>query len=479
MVDEEKEEQNFAQLFEESTKRKERRFFPGDVVEGRVIQIGKENVFIDLGGKSEGTVDLQEFRDEEGNLNVREGDSVELKVVSVRKGIHLSKSIKPRGAEALEMLRLAHQNRIPVEGRVAALNKGGFEIDLAGLRGFCPLSQIDLGYCEKLEEHLNARYTFRVTEIGEKGKNIILSRRVLLEEEQEKRAQATLAKIQPDMILDGKITRLMDFGAFVDIGGVEGMVHVSEISHGRIKHPSEILAAGQAVKVKVLRIEAEKGGRPRIALSIKALEPEIWDQGFAFREGDVISGRVTRLVDFGAFIEIARGVEGLVHISEISYEKIPHPSRALKEGQAVEVLVQKIDPENRRISLSIKDAAIKQKMPRDAAAVREVGQILQGIVEDQKPYGLFVRLPQLGMNVRGLLPLEELLEGDKGDLKKKYPRGKELTVEIIALEEDKIRLSQRSMKEKKDREEFENYLQKEGRGPKLGTLGEALKRALK
>ncbi len=404
---------------------------------------------------------------------------MELKVVSVRKGIHLSKSIKARGAEALEMLRDAQRDQIPVEGRVAAVNKGGFEIDFSGLRGFCPISQIDLGYCERPEEHLNARYSFRITEIAERGKNIVVSRRALLQEEQEKKAQETLASLQPGMELDGKITRLMDFGAFVDIGGIEGMVHVSEISRARVKNPSDVLTSGQVVKVKVLKMEPDKRGRLKISLSMKALEPEIWDQGFAFKEGDVIPGKVIRLMDFGAFVEVAPGLEGLVHVSEISYEKIPHPSRFLQEGQQVEVLVQRIDLGSHRLSLSIKDAAVKQRLSQSESVTRDVGQVLQGIVEDQKPYGLFVRLPQLGMDVRGLLPMEELLDADKGELKKKFPRGKEIAVEIIALEEDKIRLSQRSMKDRKDREGFDQYLKKEEKEKGLGILGEALKKAMK
>ncbi len=479
MADEEKEEQSFAELFEESTKHREKRFSPGDVVSGKVIKVGKENVFIDLGGKSEGTADLQEFRDEEGNLKVKEGDRVELKVVSVRKGIQLSRSIKARGAEALEMLQDAQRNQIPVEGRVAAVNRGGFDIDLSGLRAFCPISQIDLAYCEKPEEHLNARYQFRITDIAEKGRNIVVSRRALLQEEQEKKAQETLARIQPGIELEGKVTRLADFGAFVDIGGIEGMVHVSEVSHARLKHPSEAVSPGQIVRVKVLKMEPDKKGRQKIALSMKALEPEIWEIGFPFKEGDVISGKVTRLMDFGAFVEVAPGVEGLVHISEIGYEKIPHPSRVLQEGQPVDVHVQKIDFENRRLSLSIKGAAIKQRLSEEAPVSKEVGQILQGIIEDQKPYGLFIRLPQLGMNVRGLLPMEELIDTDKADLKKKFPRGKEIAVEIIALEEDKIRLSQRSMRDRKDREDFDQYLKKGEKGKGLGSLGEAFKKVMK
>ncbi|MCX5907957.1 MAG: S1 RNA-binding domain-containing protein [Deltaproteobacteria bacterium] len=290
-----------------------------------------------------------------------------------------------------------------------------------------------------------------------------------------------MAMLKEGLELDGKVTHLANFGAFVDIGGVEGMVHVSEISHARVKLPSDVLHPGQSVKVKIIKIEPDKGGKRRIALSLRALEPGEWDKGLSFHEGDIIPGKVTRLADFGAFVEVAPGVDGLVHISEISYERISHPSRVLKEGDAVEVLVQKIDEGSRRISLSIRDAALKKKMAHFSSGPveRKVGQLLQGIVEDQKPYGLFVRLPQLGMDVRGLLPLEELLDSEKGDVKKRFPRGQEVLVEIIALEEEKIRLSQRAIKEKKDREDFERFAKSEDSGRGLGNLGEIFKKAQK
>ena len=326
-----------------------------------MAKISRGTLFVDLGGKSEGIADLQEFLDKSGSLTVKEGDWVEMRVSSIRDGIHLSKGIKLQGAGALEVLREAQQNLIPVEGRVSGVVKGGFEIDLSGLRAFCPISQIDLRFCEKPEDHIGARYPFRIMEIKEKGKNIVVSRRVLLEEEQEKRSKETLERLKPDLVCEGKVTKLADFGAFVDIGGIEGMIHISEISHARIKHPSEILETGQQVKVKVMKIESDKEGRPRISLSMKALQPDSWEKGIGFEEGQIIHGKVSRLMDFGAFVEVAPGVDGLVHISEISYERVSHPSQFLHEGDGVDVLVMGIDRETRRISLSIKEATLKKK----------------------------------------------------------------------------------------------------------------------
>jgi small subunit ribosomal protein S1 len=473
------EEVSFEELLKASSQSPGRKLFPGDKVSGKVAKISKDTVFVDLGGKSEGIADIQEFLDKEGHLIVKQGDWVEMRVASIRDGIHLTKGMKVQGADALDILREAKENAVPVEGRVSGVVKGGFEVNLSGIRAFCPLGQIDLAFCEKPEEHVGARYPFRIMEIKERGKNIIVSRRVLMEEEREKKSKETLARLKPGLECEGKVTKLTDFGAFVDIGGIEGMVHISEISHGRINHPSEILKPGQQVNVKVLKIESEKEGRPKISLSIKALEPDAWDKGLGFEEGEIIHGKVSRLADFGAFVEVAPGVDGLVHISEISFDRVPHPGKLLKEGEWVDVLVMGIDRDARRISLSIKEAAIKKKMDMEEGSGKarlEVGQILTGIVEDSKSYGLFVRLPRLGPRVRGLLPMEELKDSERGEVKKKFPKGREIQVEIISIDEKgRIRLSQRAMEEREDRKDYERFVEKEEKVGKLGTLGEIFK----
>ncbi len=472
-------EPSFEELLKSSFETPGRKLFPGDKVSGKVFKVSKDTIFVELGGKSEGIADIQEFLDKEGNLTVKQGDWVEMRVASIRDGIQLTKGMKVQGGDALGMLREAKENLIPLEGRVAGVVKGGFEINLSGTRAFCPLGQIDLQFCEKPEEHVGARYSFRIMEIKGKGKNIIVSRRGLLEEEREKKSKETLASLKPGLECEGKVTKLTDFGAFVDIGGVEGMVHISEISHGRINHPSEILKPGQQVKVKVAKFETDKEGRPKISLSIKALEPDAWEKGLGFEEGEIIHGKVTRLTDFGAFVEVAPGVDGLVHISEISYERVSHPSRLLREGDEVDVLVMGIDRQAHRISLSIKEATVKKRMGEEGEGpdkVRlEVGQVLRGIVEDSKPYGIFIRLPWLGPKVRGLLPMEELSDSGKRDVRKKFPKGQEIQVEIISIDaEGKIRLSQRVMEEREDRETYRKFLEKDEKNGKLGTFGDIL-----
>lgn len=470
---------SFEELLKASLETPGRRVRPGERISGIISKVGKDTVFIDLGGKSEGIADLAEFLDEKGDLTVKPGDRVEMRVASVKDGIHLTRGMKVQGADVLDLLREAKENLIPVEGKVSGLTKGGFEIDLSGIRAFCPLSQINLAFTERPEEHLGARYPFRIMEIKEKGKNIIVSRRVLLEEEQEKRVRETLERLKPDLECEGKVTKLTHFGAFVDLGGVDGMVHISEIAHGRISHPSEVLKAGQQVKVKVLKIEPDKEGKPKISLSIKALEPDSWEKGLGFEEGEIIRGRVSRLTEFGAFVEVAPGVDGLVHISEISYEHLSHPSQSLREGDFVEALVLGIDPETRRISLSIKEANVKKRMIEEEGhqEVRlEIGQVLRGIVEEIKPFGLFVRLPQFGGKVKGLLPNEELRVSEKGDVKRRFPRGREIQVEIVSIDEKgKIRLSQRAIEEREDREDYQKYMERKGEGSTLGTLGDVFK----
>ena len=477
MTDKEMEfEASFAELFEASLKRPGKEFRPGDTVSGKVVKISKDTIFIDLGGKSEGMAGVGEFLDENGNLTLEVGKKVELRVASVKDGIYLSKGIKAQGADAIEILREAQQNLVPVEGRVAAVNKGGFEVDVSGNRAFCPVSQIGLQFCEKPEEHIGKRYQFRIMEIKEKGRNIVVSRRALLQEEQEKKLKETLARLKPGLDVEGKVTKLAEFGAFVDIGGIEGMVHISEISHGRISHPSEVLSPGQIVKARVLKIEPEKGGRQRIGLSIKALEPDAWEKGLGFQAGEVIPGKVSRLADFGAFVEVAPGVDGLVPVSEISFERVTHPSAVLHEGDKVDVLVLEINEQRRRISLSIREAAVRQRIGEGTDNARlEVGQILKGIVENSKPYGLFVRLPHLGIGIRGLLPLEELKDAEKKDVKKGFPKGKEIQVEIISIDEKgRIKLSQRVMKDREDREDYDKFAEKDKAG-NLGTWGDVFK----
>ncbi len=484
MVDhgDDREEPTFAELFEADPTTPDKHFQPGDAVSGAVVKISGDNIFVDLSGKSEGVADAAEFLDEAGELTVKVGDPLELKVVSVGDVIALSKVLKVRGEQALEMIREARASMLPVEGRVVAVNKGGVEVDISGVRAFCPISQIDLGYCENPEEHVGSRYTFRVLEVKERGRNIVVSRRAILEEQRAEIAEQTLANLKPGVDLEGEVTRLADYGAFVDIGGIDGMVHISEMAHHRLRHPSELVQVGQRVKVRVTDCEPRADGRPRIALSMKALEPTPWEKGLGILEGQVVRGRVARLMDFGAFVEVIPGVEGLVHISEIAYERVSHPRRVLQEGQEVQVRVLSIDRERQRISLSIKEAegagaAGTGPEPGEDAPSLEAGAAFAGIVEKVLSGGLLVRLPAAGPGARGFLPREELARAGQTDLKRRYRPGKELSVEVVAVEEDgKIRLSQKAATEREERKQYRRYMDRgEKKSSGLATFGDLFK----
>src|SRR2546428_1538027 len=263
----------------------------GQVVKGRVIQISAESVFVDVGGKGEAWIERAELTDEEGRLRVGIGDQVEATVVSTGDEIRLSHKLR-QGAQARQALAVAAQTGIPVEGKVAAVIKGGYEVTVGGLRGFCPFSQMDLRRVEATEEYVGRVLEFRVTTFSDNGRNLVLSRRRLLEERAAEMAEETRKKILPGAVLTGTVAALADFGAFIDLGGVQGLVPLSELSHSRASRPADLLRVGDAVSVKVLRIDQEKG---RISLSLKALEGDPWT-GVAGRArgGRVVPGRAGR-----------------------------------------------------------------------------------------------------------------------------------------------------------------------------------------
>ncbi|HSK77800.1 MAG TPA: S1 RNA-binding domain-containing protein [Thermoanaerobaculia bacterium] len=343
----------------------------GEKVSGHILSIGEESVFVDLGAKSEGTIPVAELKDAEGNVTVNVGDTIEATVTGTNPesgAIELRKKAGGKGKKAAEVvpeIRQAFENGLPLEGTVTGLNKGGAEVQVYGMRAFCPLSQLDLRYVADPQQYVGQKLTFKVARLeegnrGGRGPNIVLSRRALLEEEQQTRATETREKLQIGAILKGKVTSLTTYGAFIDLGGIEGMLHVSEIGHARTSHPQDVLSIGEEVEVQVIKIEKGKDEkRPeRISLSRRSLERDPWrDAAERFTEGTVVTGRVMRLETFGAFVEIAPGVEGLVHISEMGAgRRLNHARDAVQLGQDVPVKVLGVDTAKRRISLSISAA---------------------------------------------------------------------------------------------------------------------------
>ena len=350
----------------------------GEKVKGTVIEIGSEQVFVDLGGKAEAVMDVANLKDAEGNVTVAVGDPLEAVVASIDAdtGALILGSRHGRQLHGSAELEEAFRQGLPVEGHITGTTKGGLEVQVAGHRAFCPASQADIRFIEDLSTLVGERCAFRVTKYeGGRRLNLVVSRRALLEEEQAARAVETRAQLKEGAVLTGTVTGMKDFGAFIDLGGVEGMVHVSELALGRVRHPEEVLAIGQQVEVSVLRIEqTDNPKRPeKIALSIRALAKDPWsDVADRYRSGARVAGKVTRTQPFGAFVELEPGLEGMVHISELGAgRRINHPDEVLSAGQRVTATVLNVEPERRRISLSLSDESSSAESVSQATAPAE------------------------------------------------------------------------------------------------------------
>lgn len=445
----------------------------GDKVEGRVVSIDSSYVFLDIGSKSEASIP-KDILLEGGDALPSVGDTLEAYVISVEGGgVELGKHL-PGGNNSTAALEDAFHNQIPVEGSVTGRNKGGLEVQVFGMRAFCPISQIELRFCESLDPYLGKTFTFRIIELKNKGKNIVVSRRVLLEEENAEKAQKVREQLAEGAEFAGEVVSLTNYGAFVDIGaGVEGLVHVSEISHHRIQDPADVLKVGQQVRVLVQKYNTENG---RISLSMKALDQDPWEAAVSeFAVDTQVTGKAVRLQPFGVFVELAPGVDGLVHISEISHRRINHPREVISVGDSVEVKVISIDLDKKRIGLSMKELDSSGAPPEIEGEIRE-GLILDVIVDKIEGFGIFVRLPQ---GKRGLLPNNELNAPKGADLARQYPPESTVKAIITRIDENgRIRLSQRAMNKKKEEEEYREYKQsakKQKSGPVFGTLGDLLK----
>ena len=463
--------EDFAEMFasHESAHALER----GEVVKGRVIQIAAENVFVDVGGKGEAWIDRGELTDDDGKLKVTVGDEIEATVMSTGDEIRLSYKLR-QGAQAREALALAVTTRVPVEGRVAAVIKGGYEVTVAGLRAFCPFSQMDVRRTEAPEEHVNRVLEFRVTQYGERGRNIVLSRRQLLEEQNARAAVETRKKILPGAVLPGMVTGLADFGAFVDLGGVQGLVPASEVSHSRADKPADRLRIGDQVTVKVLRIDADKG---KISLSLKALDGDPWlAVSGRLSERQVVRGRAVRATDFGVFVELLPGVDGLLHQSEIPRHRQTELREAANARTELNVMVLSIDMDKRRVALALApDDAVLGAQVESAV---KVGAVLLGTVERVENFGVFVRL---GPGQTGLIPGAELGSTKGGDMRKAFAPGTEVKVLVLGIEEGgrRIRLSREQALDQEVHAETQEYLRDVARksGGFAMTLGERLQEA--
>jgi small subunit ribosomal protein S1 len=359
----EPEEEDFAAMFEAS--QGARRVAKGQIIEGTVVAIGAEAALVDVGGKSEATIDIDELKDADGNIEVKVGDRLQAMVVSTAGELKLSRRLA-LGAATARQLEDAYHSGLPVEGRVERAVKGGYEVRIARQRAFCPISQIDTSRNTDPAQHEGQVYKFRITEYKEGGRNVVVSRRVLLEEEQQANAAEVRQSIVEGAVLKGRVVSVREFGAFVDLGGgVQGLVHISEMAWERVADPSQIVKPGEEIAVKVLRVDADK---QKISLGLKQLAADPWTKaGQTYQAGQVRTGRITRVAEFGPFVELEPGIEGLVPASESGVARDVDMKKAFRVGDGLQVVVLDVDATARRIRLSV---TAVQKM-READEVRE------------------------------------------------------------------------------------------------------------
>ena len=464
--------ESFAELFESYQAGMSEDLKVGDKVAGKIIAMDATSVFVDTGSKIDGVADKEDLMDDSGTFPYEVGDSLELYVVKVDESeIKLSRAIA--GIGGLNMLRDAYRSKIPVEGKVISVVKGGFQVGILQRKAFCPISQMDIKYVETPEDYVGEAYQFMVKRFEENGRNIVLSRRDLLEKEQREAQQAYLKDLALESIVDGKVTRLMPYGAFVELTpGLEGMVHISELSWSRLQKPDEAVKPGDSVRIKVLSVApGKKEGQMKISLSIKQATGDPWDTlADTIHTGDRLKGKVTRCMGFGAFVEISPGIEGLVHVSEMSYVKrVHHPEDIVAPGDMVWVLVKEIDAANRRISLSIRDA--EGDPWADIHEKYAIGQAVEGVFEKKEKFGYFVTLEP---GITGLVPKSKIGKSDTASAIDKLKQGDSITVIVDEIQPDTRRVSL-GVTDAKDEADWQSF--SEDSGQSLGSLGEQLKKA--
>ena len=418
----------FSQMFEESQKGS--KFQEGEVVEGQVVKIENDFVTIDIGYKSEGQVFRNEFLDNQGAIGIEPGDHVLVYIERIEDDqgrLVLSKE-KADVLRAWDEISEACEKDELVEGTVVAKVKGGLSVDI-GVKAFLPGSQVDIRPTKNLDQYLGKTYKFKIIKFNKKRGNIVLSRRMLLMEERARMKEQTLSKIEEGMVTEGIIKNLTEYGAFIDLGGLDGLLHITDMSWGRIRHPSEIFKVGDKIRVKVLKYDEEK---ERVSLGYKQLLPDPWTTvEERYRAGLRVKGKVVSLTDYGAFVELEPGVEGLVHVSEMSWtQRVKHPSKLVNEGDTVEAVVLDIDTGNRRISLGMKQI---EPNPWDIIAEKyPSGSRIKGIVKNTTDFGVFVGVPE---GVDGLVHVSDISWDSKPvDPNTMFKKGDEVECMVLSID---------------------------------------------
>jgi small subunit ribosomal protein S1 len=390
-----------------------------DVVEGTIVQVNPDSVVVDVGYKSEGVIPLKEFADESGAINVNVGDVYDVLFGGGESDSGLIVLSKEK-ADRQKIWNSLEEGAV-VEGRIVSRIKGGLSVDI-GVTAFLPGSQVDLRPVRNLDKVIGESFDFKIIKLNKRRGNIVLSRRVLLEAEREGQRNETLETLAEDQVVDGVVKNLTDYGAFIDLGGIDGLLHITDMSWGRVKHPSDILAVGDKIKVKVLKFDREK---ERVSLGLKQITPDPWlDVASKYPIETKVTGKVVSLTDYGAFIELEEGVEGLIHVSEMSWTKrVKHPNKVLSIGDEVESIVLALDVDNRRISLGLKQI---EPNPWDVIGEKfPIGTIIEGQVKNITDFGIFVGVDE---GIDGLVHISDLSwtkrikhpsdEFNKGDLVK-------------------------------------------------------------
>jgi small subunit ribosomal protein S1 len=484
------EDEDFARMLEESLQPTS--FQEGQSVEGKIVALGSDVAFVDVGGKGEATIELEELTDPDGAVQVQVGDTVKAIVVSRAGGLKLSHKLAQH-AETLEALNEAYQSGLPVEGRVEKAIKGGYEVRIAGQRAFCPISQIDTHFTEDPSIHEGHVYNFRVIEYKREGKDLVLSRRALLKEEEQERAEEVRRLVVPDAVLPGRVVSVVDYGAFIDLGGgVQGLLHVSEMGWSRVLDPAKVVQPGDEITVKVLRVEEDKA---RISLGLKQLQADPWSTvEQTCQVGQVMLGHVSRVAEFGAFVELEPGIEGLAHLSTFPPTGKTDGWKALAPpGAQVAVEILSIDLERKRISVAVAEEGSVRAQNAHAAesaegptAVKAGGRMeitpgirIMGKVQRHESYGVFVFLKA---GSTGLIPLEETGVEKDNDLKKVFPIGDDVEVMVLEVDDSghRIRLSRKAILEATEKREAREYAERQDQAQSegFGALAEKLRSAI-
>ena len=443
--------ENFAQLFEESLKEVETR--PGSIVKGTVVAINRDVVLVDAGLKSESAIPVEQFRNSDGEVEINIGDQVDVALDAVEDGFGetiLSRE-KAKRHEAWLQLEKAYEDQETVTGIISGKVKGGFTVDLGGVRAFLPGSLVDVRPVRETAHLENKDLEFKVIKLDQKRNNVVVSRRAVIETENSAEREELLESLQEGQEVKGIVKNLTDYGAFVDLGGVDGLLHITDMAWKRVKHPSEVVNVGDEINVKVLKFDRE---RTRVSLGLKQLGEDPWsDIAARYPEGHRLQGRVTNLTDYGCFVEIEEGVEGLVHVSEMDWtNKNVHPSKVVNLDDVVEVMVLEIDEERRRISLGLKQC--KPNPWEEFAKNFNKGEKVSGKIKSITDFGIFIGLDG---GIDGLVHLSDLSWNTAAEeAVREFKKGDEVTAVVLQVDAERERISLGIKQLEED--PFNNYL---------------------